>query len=317
MFNYTKKDLNRIALETGFIRDNLEKIIRLSDILRNINENTLYADNLALKGGTAINLTVFSLPRLSVDIDFDFTRNCERNEMLRVREKINTDLLNYMFSEGYALSPNTKNPHTLDSWVFYFQNSVGNRDVIKVEINYSNRNHILPLTRKKINIPFISSSEFEITALSELEIFGSKINALINRTAPRDIYDVNNMILKNMIDGEEQKLLRKIVVFYLVLGSKNKVETEMNLGKIEKLKYQHFRDNLIPLLRKSEHFDFESAKTNVLNYLLDLMNLTDNEKLFIENFNTGTYSPELLFDDRDILKRIESHPMALWKIKQI
>jgi predicted nucleotidyltransferase component of viral defense system len=317
MFNYTKKDLNLIASETGFIRDNLEKIIRLSDILRYINENSLFTDNLALKGGTAINLIIFSLPRLSVDIDFDFTWNCERNEMLRIRKKINTDLLNYMFSEGYALSPHTKNPHTLDSWAFYFQNSVGNRDVIKVEINYSNRNHILPLTKKKINLSFISSSEYEIITLSELELFGSKINALINRTAPRDIYDVNNMILNNIVGNDKQDLLRKIVVFYLALGGKNKAETEMKFNKIDTLKYQHFRDNLIPLLRKTEHFDFESAKTAVLNYLHDLMKLTDGEKLFIENFNSGIYSPKLLFDDYQIVKRIENHPMALWKIEQI
>ena len=40
----------------------------------------LLKDSPALKGGTAINLTIFNLPRLSVDIDMDYlkTRICSR-----------------------------------------------------------------------------------------------------------------------------------------------------------------------------------------------------------------------------------------------
>nr|WP_321305846.1 nucleotidyl transferase AbiEii/AbiGii toxin family protein [uncultured Sphaerochaeta sp.] len=45
-------------------------------------------NNLALKGGTAINLTIFSLPRLSVDIDLDFTNNCSRAQMMDIRHDI-------------------------------------------------------------------------------------------------------------------------------------------------------------------------------------------------------------------------------------
>jgi predicted nucleotidyltransferase component of viral defense system len=42
-------------------------------------------EHLALKGGTAINLTIFNLPRLSVDIDLDYTQNVDREEMLKSR----------------------------------------------------------------------------------------------------------------------------------------------------------------------------------------------------------------------------------------
>jgi predicted nucleotidyltransferase component of viral defense system len=72
MFNYNKNDLVRAANETGFIRDNLEKVFRLCDILEYLNVNPLFAEHLVLKGGTSINLTVFSLPRLSVDYRFGF-----------------------------------------------------------------------------------------------------------------------------------------------------------------------------------------------------------------------------------------------------
>ena len=41
----------------------------------------LLKESLALKGGTAINLTIFDLPRLSVDIDLDYAKNNSRDEM--------------------------------------------------------------------------------------------------------------------------------------------------------------------------------------------------------------------------------------------
>lgn len=69
---YTKAELSEIANRQNFIRDTLEKVVRLSEVLDYINSNPIMKDCLALKGGTAINLTVFHLPRLSVDIDLDY-----------------------------------------------------------------------------------------------------------------------------------------------------------------------------------------------------------------------------------------------------
>ncbi|HCC51852.1 MAG TPA: nucleotidyltransferase, partial [Porphyromonadaceae bacterium] len=177
-----------------------------------------------------------------------------------------------MFAQGYALSPNTKNPHSLDSWVFYYQNSVGNRDSIRIEINYSMRNHIFPVEKRKINVEFLNI-EYEVNTLAVLELFGSKIKALIERTAARDLYDVQNMLKYSVIQADEQDLLRKIIVFYLVIGAKKKVELPFDFDSINSLKYSQIRSSLIPVLKKSEHFDFEVAKTIVQNYLAKLMTL--------------------------------------------
>jgi predicted nucleotidyltransferase component of viral defense system len=314
MYNYSKSFLEKVASETGFIRDNLEKVFRLCDILQFLNTNSATSNHLILKGGTAINLTVFNLPRLSVDIDFDFTKACDRNEMLAIRAIINEDILHYLFSQGYALSPNTKNPHSLDSWVFYFQNAGGNKDNIKIEINYSMRNHILPSIKKRIITPFFQLTD-ELTTLSTLELFGGKIKALIDRTLPRDLYDVNNMITNSIIQPEEKDLLRKIVIFYLALGTKKQIKLPLTIEIMNTLKYNQIRANLTPMLRKNEHFDFETAKTIAQEYLTQLMALTDNEIKFIEHFNIGIYHPDLLFDNEGIIERIKEHPMALWKIK--
>ena len=312
MYNYSKSFLDKVATETGFSRDNLEKVFRLCEILHYLNDNQLYEGFLALKGGTAINLMVFNMPRLSVDIDLDFSKSFSRDEMLKMRKNINDNLLNFMFAQGYALSPNTKNPHSLDSWVFYFQNSVGNRDSIRIEINYSLRNHIFPIEKKKMNIDSLGI-EYLVYTLSPLELFGTKIKALLERTAARDLYDVQNMLKNNVIQADKQDLLRRVVIFYLVIGAKQPIALPIFYEQINSLTYNQIRANLLPVLRKGEHFDFEVAKTIVKDYISQLMILTDNEKQFVESFNQGIYQPDLLFEDEAIIKSIKDHPMAVWR----
>jgi len=312
MYNYSKKDLDVIATETGFIRNNLEKMFRLTDILEYLNHDSLMTEHLVLKGGTAINLTVFNLARLSVDIDLDFTKTCNREDMLTIREKINHELLNYMFAHAYALSPNAKNPHSLDSWVFYFQNAAGNRDNIKIEINYSMRNHIFPPVNKPIIVHFLQKN-IDIKTLSTIELTGSKIKALIERNAPRDLFDVNNILKMNLIAEDEQCLLRKITLFYLVVGGNQKISSIFNFEKITSISFSQIRHSLTPVLKRNEPFDFETAKITVKKYLSELMVLTEKEKQFIELFYQGLYKPDLLFDNNSIIERIKEHPMAIWK----
>lgn len=311
MSSYNKADLARIAKESGFIRDNLEKVIRLTDILKYFNTNLLLAESLALKGGTAINLTVFDLPRLSVDIDLDFVQSCGKDEMLAKRVKINEEVLNHMLVQGYSFSSDTKNPHSLDSWSFCFQNAGGNKDNIKIEVNYSMRNHIYPLVKAKIGISFLPVTE--VQTLASLELFGSKIKALIERTASRDLYDVYNMIKSNIFSESQLKELRKAVLFYLAVGGTNPPKTEYSFDAIDKLIFKNIKTSLIPVLRKSDLFDFEKAKKEVKDFLSRLLVLDEDEKKFMGEFNKKSYKPELLFEDPEIFERIKDHPMALWK----
>lgn len=312
---YNKIELEKAARETSFIRDNLEKVIRLSNILEFLVSNDDLKGKVVLKGGTAINLTVFDMPRLSVDIDIDYCCNSDKETMMADRAVIGKEILGHMQSNGYTLHPSSKNTHALDSWVFSYLNSGGNRDNIKIEINYMMRAHILePLTRNT-SVPFIE--EVDVYALAPLELFGSKIKALIERAAPRDMYDVNRMIKENIFKEDQMDMLRKIVVFYLAVGGKNKPEKEYSFERIRNIKFPQIRSALIPVLKKTEKFDFEEAKTNVISFLSGLLILGDAEKDFIESFNQGDYKPEVLFDDHEIVERIKEHPMALWKMNEV
>ena len=68
---YDKTELARRSKDLSVVRDTFEKVLRLCEILKFFDSSELFRNKLALKGGTAINLLFFYLPRLSVDIDLD------------------------------------------------------------------------------------------------------------------------------------------------------------------------------------------------------------------------------------------------------
>ena len=311
MFNLS--EIDELATKFNFIRDNVEKVIRLCDILKFINNEPTLSQNLVLKGGTAINLLIMPVPRLSVDIDLDFTESCDRPTMLRQRKSITTLLQSYLFSNGYRLMPRSKSPFSVDSWIFQYTNTIGNLDNIKVEINYSMRCHLLPTEGRFIQLPIYA--DVNVRSLSLVELYASKIKALLERGAARDLFDVHNMIQSNIINDSQKQLLRKCVVFYAVVGGNSTPSDEFSMKAIECLQFKQIRATLFPVLKKGTFYDLEAIKKNVCDYLKDLMVLSDTERQFIKQFNSGEYKPELLFDDMEIIKRVNSHPMAIWKTR--
>lgn len=314
MSSYDIIYLGKKAEELGFVRDTLEKVTRLTDILEYLNTNPILKESLALKGGTAINLTIFNLPRLSVDIDMDYLINNSRDEMLKHRELINSTIDRYMLSQGYTKNAKTKNPHSLDSWVYDYIGASGNRDNIKIEINYSIRAHVLTAVERPI-ITEHFSSEYKVKTLMPIEIFGSKINALLSRAAARDLYDTRNMIYFGLFDESQKALLRKTVVFYAAISAKE-INKEFDTKAIDTITKQKIKTDLLPVIRNKDNFELESAKKIVKDYIADLMLLSKEEKTFLDMFENGEYNPELLFEDKEILDRIKYHPMAIWKTRE-
>ena len=291
MFN--RNDIDQLATELNFIRDNMEKVVRLCAILKHINSDSTLSQNLALKGGTAINLLVSQVPRLSVDIDLDFTENCDRPTMLRQRKATTEWLQSYMFANGYRLMPRSKSPFSVDSWVFQYTNTIGNLDNIKIEINYSMRCHLLPMECYPIQLS--AFSEVKVRSLALVELYASKIKALLERGAARDLFDVHNMIQNQVIDDSQKPLLRKSVVFNTAVGGNKKPSFPYSLDAIEHLQFKQIRATLLPMLKKGTFYDLEAVKQRVCEYLTALLELTDSERLFIERFNANEYLPELLF----------------------
>ncbi len=310
MIQFDKNTIGRQAKELGFVRDTFEKVCRLADVLKFFENDNILSSCLALKGGTAINLTIFNLPRLSVDIDLDFSENISRDEMLDKRPIITERISKYMSANSYVLSGKSKQHHALDSFVFEYQNAGGMKDNIKIEINYMIRCHILPVTRRKVNLPWLSE-ELSVLSVAPMEIFASKIVALLNRTAPRDLYDIHNLLELGLFDESEQDMLKKCVVFYSCIGSET-VHKEFNFESLDKMPQNKIKTDLLPVLRFGAYFDLKPAREKVTNYLKSLLVLTLQETEFIENFGNGDYKPQLIFEG-DMLNNVADHPMAIWK----
>lgn len=312
---YDKLSLAQKAKELGVVRDTLEKVLRLQEVLRFFSSSELLKTSLALKGGTAINLLFFNLPRLSVDIDLDFCRNIPRKEMFTEREKIQNLISKYMLSQGYTVNPHSKHPHSLDSFVYDYINSAGMKDNIKIEVNYSLREHILPVQQIGFSAEGLLN-DFKVTAIAPIEIYAAKTVALLTRAAARDLYDMNYMIRYGLFDEEETQIYRKCVVFYLAIATVMPPYT-INFDAIETITQHKIHTDLYPVIRDRDVFDLDSAKESVRNYLENTLVLTENEKLFLSEFKIGIYSPQLVFNDENTISKLKNHPMAIWKTNRI
>ena len=75
---YPLSEIKPIAEKAGFDLQVVEKVVHLLNLLNMINSHPVLKGKLALKGGTALNLFIFDMPRLSVDIDLNYIGALDR-----------------------------------------------------------------------------------------------------------------------------------------------------------------------------------------------------------------------------------------------
>ena len=153
----------------------------------------------AMKGGTALNLFVEDLPRLSVDIDvvfIDYTLS--RDEALQA---IGEDLLaskSLISKMGYRTSlPMNKSGDDVKLLVEAPDARV------KVEVNFVFRGTVLPTVRARLcdRAQNVFTTDIEVPMLEASELYGSKLVAAMDRQHPRDIFDVMKMREQHELDG--------------------------------------------------------------------------------------------------------------------
>ncbi len=318
-FEHTKEEIKKVAAEQNYTANNVEKVIRLSYILHDLNTLPEFKGKLLLKGGTAINLLAFrELKRLSVDLDLDFSQNLSREEMLTERERINKTLVKYCADNGYSTS--SRNNFTLDSLSLSYTTTTGSQDKIKLDINYHNRCHILDADTTEIAFPFsIREGTFPVAHVSTTELFAGKIKAFYERCKPRDIYDIYSLAKSNLLSSpEERKLLKRCIVLYSTLGNTDNPNLlNQDVKHILNMPFQDIKTQLLPMLHTNAgKYPKNEINQCVVNYLNKLMQLDEDEKQYIEQFYNGVYNPSLLFN-ADIAERLALHPVALRTQQQI
>ena len=310
--SYSEDYISEFGKQTGFINSNIEKVVRLMDVLNFIHkELDTYFDKLVLKGGTAINLMYTNLARLSVDIDLDYIGSLEKEQTLKDKELILEALDAFMVKEGYSVSDKSRGSVILASRTYAYTNAFGNRDNIKVEINFIDRIHVGPNVRQLVKY---FDKEVMVQTCLEEELFAMKICALIDRSKPRDLFDVNK--LKKHLPYLDKERLRKLTVFYMSLDAIFEL-SEKTFDSIKGITQDSIKKELLPVLTKGNKFDLATAKEEAIAFLEELLVLNDEEKQYLEEFSKGNFNPQLLFNIPSDAERAAKHPMAKWRVANI
>lgn len=148
-------------------------------------------DCLALKGGTAINLFVRDMPRLSVDIDLTYVPIAARDESLASI----TESLRRIQSRLAKAIPGIK---------FVSPEATGNEAKlvclhdganVKLEVNTVTRGALWPT--RLLSVADSVEDEFglfaEMAVVSHAELFGGKVAAALDRQHPRDLFDIHQL----------------------------------------------------------------------------------------------------------------------------
>ncbi|MBB3148573.1 putative nucleotidyltransferase component of viral defense system [Phyllobacterium trifolii] len=165
----------------------------------------------ALKGGTAINLFVRDMPRLSVDIDLTFLPVMPRDEslaaikaaLLRIKKRIEDSVA------GVRVFESRQNDGNLTRLVVQDRN----RTQIKIEVTPVLRGCVFAPEIRSVSAAVEDDFGFaEIQVVSFADLYAGKIMAALDRQHPRDLFDIRDLLANEGITDE----LRQGFVVYLI-----------------------------------------------------------------------------------------------------
>ena len=145
-------------------------------------------DIFAMKGGTAINLFVQDMPRLSVDIDVVYLPlQTPRDQAL---QSINEELAAIAQRiERLGVQTRLIRSRDLGETKLVAENETSQ---VKIEVNVVFRGTVLPIERRPLcaRASDLFGVEFEVPILALDEIYAGKLVAALDRQHPRDLFDV-------------------------------------------------------------------------------------------------------------------------------
>ena len=157
-------------------------------LLLSITPDVFDNDIFAMKGGTAINLLLQDMPRLSVDIDVVYLPwQTPRDEALQA---INEELAAIAQRvERLGVQTRLIRSKDLGDTKLIAENETSQ---VKVEVNVVFRGTVLPVERSTLSAQTsdLFGVEFEVPTLAPDELYASKLVAAMDRQHPRDLFDV-------------------------------------------------------------------------------------------------------------------------------
>jgi len=314
----SKKQLQNESNATGFKIEHLEKVFLLMDLLSDFATFPQLKNKIVLKGGTALNLFFFNLPRLSVDIDLNYIGNIDRETMLEDRPLIDAAIIGICERKGLTLDRNP-NRHAGGKMVWRYPSALGQRGNLEIDLNFMYRVPLWPIEFKSSCIVG-GSQVHNIPVLDIHELSAGKLIALIDRKTGRDIFDAYHLLTQLQLDD---KKLRLALILY------SSINRNIDLRKITatdiKVDIDDLKKKLVPLLKKDEFNGIKSLSTWTENLVKQsqeafkrLLPLTNQETNFLNQLlDQGNIEPELICNDKILIENIKLHPGIKWSAQSI
>ena len=258
----------------------------------------------ALKGGTAINLFVQDLPRLSVDIDLSYLPFDNRSTALH---KITSLLQQIQKQIKHKIPEITVQPAPHRDGYNAKLICISPKGFrIKIEVNTVMRGHLfeprlLPCVNK-VTKKFETFMEAKI--LSHADLYGSKICAALDRQHPRDLFDIhcffkNEGITKNVKIGFISSLLSHNRPIHEVLNPNFIDQKQVYVNQFRGMTFASF-----------SYKDFEITRQRLIDELNK--SFEDDDKEFLLRFKAG--NPKWSLIPEPLLKEL---PAVQWKLKNL
>jgi len=307
------EELFSLAKATGFRAVMVEKVIHLLGLLEGFRDHPYLKGRWALKGGTALNVFILDLPRLSVDIDLNYIGAVQRQTMLSERPKVEDAIQAVCKREGLNIS-SIASEHAGGKCRLRYQSTLGQEGTLEVDVNYMFRTPLWPIQHANSRM-FGSHGATRIPLLDIHELWAGKLAALVARQTTRDLFDVQSLLNKRALNHDRLRLA------FVVYGAMNRKDWRTLAAERLVIDDHDLVNHLIPLVRADALP--ESARTETWEKrLVDdcrkalsaVLPFTDGELEFLDRLlDHGEIKPSLITSDEVLAERIARHPMLQWK----
>jgi hypothetical protein len=291
----------------------VEKVLHLLNLLNAFNSHPFLKSKWVLKGGTALNMFMFDLPRLSVDIDLNYIGALDRDEMLAERPKIEQAAQAVFSREGFT-TKKVPAEHAGGKWRLSYQSITGQSGNLEVDLNFMFRQPLWDIQLAD-SYPFGDFQSKSIPVLDMHELAAGKLVALLARGQARDLFDCHQIL--NMDDLERDRLR----IAFIAYGGMNR--KDWRTVSIEDVNFD--ASELMRLLIPTLHVRVTREKGSPEEYgarlvkecragLSAVLPFTDAERAFLDLLlDQGIIDPTILTADTALQQRIQDQPLLEWK----
>ena len=305
----------KLAKKFGFDPRQIEKVIRISDLLKDISAAKLTRNRLSLCGGTAINFIYApKTTRLSIDLDFNY-RHLDQKDWGEVRNEIDNAIKDIIYRQGYKKSDVfVKATYPLARITVEYTNNSGSQDELKIETGYMRRIPILKADATA-NFKHIGTNEtFTVQTPAKEELFASKWCTMLYRKTSRDLFDVNQITKLRF----NRTTFRKCAVIESLMQEEQKL-TKINIkDTVSKIPIDTKLKNLLQT-QKTTEYDFQQMKEQVTNFSeKTVKSITAAEAQAIDQFYDSLKFEPTLIDNKGILnENISQHPAIMRTLQKL